>query len=59
MPEGFLKVKERVPVYDYTVPKATVPFIGESNAICVEVVDELINKLFDFHVLEPQVTMQE
>lgn len=53
MPEGFLKVKERVPVYDYTVPKATVPFIGEANAVCVEIVDELVNKLFDFHVLEP------
>lgn len=59
MPEGFLKVKERVPVYDYSVPEATIPYIGEAKAVCVELVDELVSKLFDFHVLEPVVTMQE
>jgi len=33
--------------------------IGESKTVCVELVDELISKLFDFHFLEPLVTMQE
>ena len=59
MPDGFLKVKERVPIYDYKVPEAVIPQIGESKAVCVELVDELMSKLFDFHVIEPIVTMQE
>jgi hypothetical protein len=36
-----------------------VPYIGEAKAVCVELVDELLSKLFDFHVLEPIVTMEE
>ena len=59
MPDGFLKVKERVPIYNYSVPKEIHPFIGEANAVCVELVDELVSKLFDFHVIEPVVSMQE
>ena len=59
MPDGFLKVKEKVPIYDYTVPKAAVEFVGEANATCVELIDELVSKLFDFHVLEPVISMQE
>lgn len=59
IPDGFLKVKEKVPIYNYSVPEAAVPFIGEPKTICVELVDELLSKLFDIHVLEPTVTMEE
>lgn len=59
MPEGFLKVKERVPIYNYTLPKANHPYLGEARVVCTELVDELMSKIFDFHVIEPMVTMQE
>jgi len=59
IPDGFLKVKERVPVIEHRVPPAALPVIGEARAVCVEVVDELVSKLFDFHVLESVITMQE
>ena len=59
IPDGFAKVKEKVPEYSYQVPTAVVPYIGESKAVCVEIVDNLLSKLFDFHVLEPVVTMKE
>ena len=57
MPEGFLKVKERVTIMNYQVPESALPIIGESQAVCVELVDELMSKIFDFHVLEPLVTI--
>ena len=57
MPDGFLKVKEKVPVYNYKVPDSAKQYLGEAKTVCVEIVDELLSKLFDFHVLEPLVTM--
>ena len=33
--------------------------MGEAKTASVEIVDELVNKLFGFHVLEPIVTIQE
>lgn len=59
MPEGFLKVKEKVPVYNYKVPESAAKHLGEAKTVSVEIVDELLSKLFDFHVLEPLVTIQE
>ena len=59
VPEGFFKVKEKVPVYNYSVPKAALPVVGEAKAACVEVLDDLVSRLFDIHVLEPVVTVQE
>ena len=59
MPKDFLRVKERVPVYNYTVPKDAVQFIGEAKATSVELLDELVSKIFDFHVIEPMVSMKE
>ena len=59
MPDGFLKVKEKIPVSEYKVPESATKILGEPRAVCVELVDELVSKLFDFHVLEPLVTMQE
>ncbi len=59
MPDGFLKVKEKVPITEYRVPECAVAVLGEPNVVCVELVDELVSKLFDFHVLEPLVTIQE
>ena len=57
MPEGFLKVKEKVPIMNYKVPEAALPLIGENQAVCVEIVDDLMSKIFNFHVLEPLVTI--
>jgi len=36
-----------------------VPFVGEAKVVAIELVDELLSDLFDFHVIEPIVTMQE
>ena len=57
MPDGFLKVKEKVPITDYRVPESAMGILGEPRAVCVELVDELVSKLFDIHILEPMVTM--
>ena len=59
MPHGYLKVKEKVPLMSHKVPEAAIPVIGEAKTVCVELVDELVSNLFDFHVLEPIITMQE
>ena len=57
MPEGFNKVKEKVPVLEYKVPESVLPVIGESKAVVIEVLDEMLSKAFNFHVLEPLVTI--
>ena len=59
MPEGYLKVKEKVPVTEYKVPESAARILGEPKTVCAEIVDELMSKIFDFHYLEPMVTMQE
>lgn len=59
MPDGYLKVKEKVPQTEYRVPQSAVAVLGESSSVCVELVDDLVSKLFDFHILEPLITMQE
>ena len=52
-------MKEKTPVYTYKVPEEFVPHIGEPKAICVEMIDELLNKAFGIHILEPVVTFKE
>ena len=59
IPKDFLKVKENKTTYDYSIPKSIVPFIGEAKATSIELIDELVSKLFDFHVIEPIVTIKE
>ena len=59
LPKDFVRVRERVAVETYAVPDAVVPFIGEPKAVCTELVDELLSKLFGIHVLEGVVTMQD
>ena len=59
VPEGFTKVREKVPVYKYEVPDTVRPFLGEEKSVAIELIDELLGKLFDIHVIEPIVKQEE
>ena len=59
VPEGFTKVKEKVPVYKYEVPDTVRPYLGEEKSVAIELIDELLGKLFDIHVIEPIVKQEE
>ena len=48
-----------MPVYTYKVPEEIVPHLGEPRVVCVELLDEILNKAFGIHVLEPVVTFKE
>ena len=53
VPEGFVKIKEKVPVYRYEIPEAMRPVIGEARSTAIEIVDDLLSKLYNVHVIEP------
>jgi len=57
LPEEYRKVKEKEINYTYKLPK----FVKTSSAkrLCIEMLDELIFKQFDFHFLEPIVDYSE
>jgi hypothetical protein len=59
IPEGFVKVTEKTPVYDYKIPLEIAEKLAPSKVICVEILDEMVNKTFGFHFLEPLVTFEE
>ena len=60
IPEGYIKVKEKMPVYEYKVPEEYYQVEkGEEKAICISVLDGLLSKAFGFHILEPSVSFKE
>jgi hypothetical protein len=59
VPEGFLKVVEKTPVYEYKVPLQIAKNIPESRVICLEVLDSILNDVCDFHFLEPLVSFKD
>ncbi len=70
IPEGFFKVMERTPVYEYRVPKSMYAVdeegvitdggqLSEATVLGVEVLDGFLNELFGVHILEPLVSFQE
>lgn len=57
IPEGYKKVKEKDIIYDYKLPDY-IP-IDPAKKFCMELLDDLINKQFEFHFLEPIITYKE
>ena len=56
LPEGYMKTVEKEMVLHYSVPYCLN--ISEGRRVAVEMIDELVNELFDFHFLEPVATFQ-
>jgi hypothetical protein len=59
IPEGFMKVVEKTPVYDYRIPPELASSLPEGKVIALELVDDILNTAFGFHYLEPLVTFQD
>ncbi len=54
LPEGYKKVEEKVVVENYSVP--CYLSLPESYVAAIELLDSLLNRTFDFHILEPIVS---
>ena len=59
IPEGYIKVTEKTPVYDYKVPLDLAAKLPEAKVIAVEVLDELVSGALGFHFLEPLVSFED
>jgi len=60
LPEGFIKYKELGSVHIYEVVSVEKSaFIGESTLLAYSIVDDLMDKLFGFHVVEPKTVLKE
>ncbi len=57
IPEGFKKRKEKTLVYTYGAPSYLN--LSESQTTALDIMDELLTKLFDMHFLEPVCTFEE
>ena len=54
-----MKVKEKMPVYDYKVPEEYHQVEkGTEKAICISVIDQMLSDAFGIHILEPTVTFK-
>lgn len=43
IPEGYLKIGEKTPVYQYLIPQEIAAMLKESKVVCVELLDEIVN----------------
>jgi hypothetical protein len=43
IPEGYLKIGEKTPVYQYLIPQEIAAMLNESKVVCVELLDEIVN----------------
>ena len=59
LPEGFMKIKERRPVYNYDIPEYTKEIAGEPMVMSLMILDELVSELIGIHFIEPTVRYQE
>lgn len=57
IPEDYKKVKEREIIYEHKLPDY-IP-IPENKRFCMELLDDLIFKNFQFHFLEPIISYKE
>jgi hypothetical protein len=56
IPEGYLKIKEKTAVYEYTLPRQCEDIMGNGAFHATQILDELVNELFGIHFIEPTVT---
>lgn len=59
IPEGYVKIGEKTPVYQYLIPQDIAAKLSESKVVCVELLDEIVNLAFGFHFLEPLISFEE
>ncbi len=59
LPEGYQKVKQRSQIYSYELPPELLQAVGMAKAVSVELLDEIISEMFNFHFLEPMITYDE
>ena len=43
IPEGYVKIGEKTPVYQYLIPQEIAAMLNESKVVCVELLDEIVN----------------
>jgi hypothetical protein len=43
IPEGYIKIGEKTPVYQYLIPSDIASKLNESKVVCVELLDEIVN----------------
>jgi hypothetical protein len=56
IPEGFKKVTEKIPVYNYRLPDVAKAVMTETQCVCTELMDDLLHDTLGIHFLEPCVT---
>lgn len=56
IPEGYMKVVEKTPVYDYKIPPELASSLPAAKVCAIELLDEILHNAFGIHMLEPLVT---
>jgi hypothetical protein len=59
IPEGYSKGIEKIPIYDYSLPESIAQILPESKAVSIETLDGIFHDIFNFHIIEPLVTIEE
>ena len=59
IPEGFMKIKEKRPEYNYDLPEFTKDIAGEPMVMSLMILDELLNQKLGLHFIEPTVSYVE
>ena len=59
VPEGFRKVTEKIPVYEYALPECISNVISEGQNIGTSVMDDILHQALGIHFLEPQVKFDQ
>ena len=55
VPEGFRKVSEKIPVYEYALPECVSKVLSESQNVSTSIMDDVLFEALGIHFLEPQV----
>ena len=53
IPEGFRKVSETIPIYEYKLPECAASILSEGQIIATSTVDDLVFEALGIHFLEP------
>ena len=59
LPTGFVLSKEMEQVTEYGIPPSARKTIGDSKAIALEILDDLMAKCVGIRLFEPQISMKE
>lgn len=58
VPEGFRKVTEKVPVYDFKIPACAAKVLSEGQVIGTQTMDEILFGAIGVHFLEPHIKFE-